>query len=62
MTLLKSSAMRRRAKAAGLQLSPEALEVLDRKVDRILEDAEVATKACGHHRITAPIMRRIIEP
>ena len=59
--LLKASAVRRLLRGrSGVQVSPEAVEVLDRHVKEVIEKAEVATVKEGRRRLDGVLMRRVL--
>lgn len=57
ITLLKASAVRRKL---DVQVSPEALDVLDRHVRQVLDQAEKATVEDGRRRLDGILMRRCL--
>ncbi|GAI93515.1 unnamed protein product, partial [marine sediment metagenome] len=57
MTLIKASAVRRKI---GLQVSPEALDVLERHISTLLSEAERSTIKEGRHRVDGIAMRRCL--
>jgi len=58
--LLNLSAVRRRARELGLQLSPEAVAVLDRWAADAIDGAALAARTGGRRRLTATFMRRVL--
>ena len=59
--LVKASAVRRELRSSsGIQVSPEALDVLDRHVRTILTEAEKATIKDDRRRLDGVVMRRCI--
>lgn len=59
--LVKASAVRRELRLrSGIQVSPEALDVLDRHVRSILAEAEKATVKDNRRRLDGVVMRRCI--
>ena len=57
-SLLKASAVRR--EMTGLQVSPEALAVLDRHIRAVLAEVAKATLAEDRRRVDGIVMRRCI--
>jgi hypothetical protein len=59
--LVKGSAVRRELRTrSGIQVSPEALDVLDRHVRAVLDKAEKATIEDNRRRLDGVVMRRCI--
>lgn len=58
--LLNLSALRRRVRELDLQLSPGAVEVLERWVAESLDGAALAVRTGGRKRVTATFMRRVL--
>jgi len=58
--LLNLSAVRRRARELGLQISPEAVAVLERWAADAIDGAALATRTGGRRRLTATFMRRVL--
>jgi hypothetical protein len=59
--LVKASAVRRLLRGrSGVQVSPEALDVLDRHVRQLLDMAEKATVKDERRRLDGVLMRRVL--
>ncbi len=58
--LLNLSAVRRRARDLGLQISPGAVEVLNRWAAEAVDGAALAVRTGGRRRVTATFMRRVL--
>jgi len=58
--LLNLSAVRRRVRELGLQISPEAAEVLERWAAEAIDGAALAVRTGGRRRVTATFMRRVL--
>lgn len=58
MGYLKAHAIRN---DLDLQISPEALDVMDREVRKYLAAAKERTEEMGRRRITGPIMRGVLK-
>lgn len=61
MGYLKASAIRRDLDGQISQISPEALDVMDREVRKYLAAATTRTEELGRRRITGPIMRGVLK-
>jgi len=61
MTLLKSSAVRRRVhERSGVQVSDDALEVLERHLEAIISKAEDQTASRDRKRLDGITMRAVV--